>query len=229
MFISNTDKFLSFTEKIYNRFFPPTRPSRSEYNQPILSKEETNASIKEFLSSTKPRMLCRFGNVELSVLARYLKKGKYTVTNKISMTNNAGFFPPTTEMFNKFARLYIEDIQMADMIAVWFNHYENKIVNSYAPHAKLALLGDFSSPYFCNSPWSEALEGKKVLVIHPFEESILHQYHNNREKLFDNPKVLPKFELKTLKAIQSIGGEGHPDFQTWFEALKFMKNKENMF
>lgn len=36
--------------------------------------------------------------------------------------------------------------------------------------------------------------------------------------LFSNAKVLPKFDLITYKAVQSIGGS--TEFDNWFEALE---------
>jgi hypothetical protein len=33
---------------------------------------------------------------------------------------------------------------------------------------------------------------------------------------------LPEFELKTLKAVQTIAGEKDERFSTWFEALEYM-------
>lgn len=75
-------------------------------------------------------------------------------------------------------------------------------------------------------PWSFALKGKKVLVVHPFEESIRRQYEKNRthifERIFDAEDILPEFELLTLKAVQTLAGEHDDRFQTWFEALTWM-------
>ena len=33
---------------------------------------------------------------------------------------------------------------------------------------------------------------------------------------------MPEFELKTLKAVQTIAGEKDERFSTWFEALEYM-------
>lgn len=78
-------------------------------------------------------------------------------------------------------------------------------------------------------PWSARLKGKKVLVIHPFERSIRMQYEKNREKLFSNKPeqadILPEFELKTIKAVQTIAGERDDRFKDWFEALDWMKSE----
>ena len=42
--------------------------------------------------------------------------------------------------------------------------------------------------------------------------------------MFENKNVLPKFELKTLKSVQSLGGE-KTKYLTWFDALHSMEKK----
>ena len=81
---------------------------------------------------------------------------------------------------------------------------------------------DQSYYYFMHkNPWSTALAGKRVLVIHPFADTIREQY-KKREKLFEDSDILPEFELQTLKAVQTIVGTKDERFETWFEALKWM-------
>jgi hypothetical protein len=65
------------------------------------------------------------------------------------------------------------------------------------------------------------LEGKKVLVVHPFEETIRKQYERRR-LLFKNPSVLPDFDMKIVKAVQS-SADSPTEFATWFDALDHMK------
>jgi hypothetical protein len=80
-------------------------------------------------------------------------------------------------------------------------------------------------PYLQEFPWSIALKDKKVLVIHPFNETIESQYHLNRENLFKNPNVLPAFKsLQTIKAVQTIAGQ-KSEFKDWFAALDYMKGE----
>lgn len=69
----------------------------------------------------------------------------------------------------------------------------------------------------------QGTRGKKILVIHPFEESIKEQYSKNRKFLFDNKDILPDFELYTIKAVQGMGCE--TEFKDWFEALDYMYQK----
>jgi hypothetical protein len=75
-------------------------------------------------------------------------------------------------------------------------------------------------PYYHDDPWTTALAGRTELVIHPFERSIKLQWEK-RGVLFSNANVLPEFKLKTLKSVQSLGGEG-TGFESWFTALDWM-------
>lgn len=73
--------------------------------------------------------------------------------------------------------------------------------------------------------WGSALKGKRVLVIHPFAETIERQYLENRTKIWANPNILPEFtSLQTIKAVQSIAGN-NTDFTTWFDALEWMNHE----
>ena len=79
-------------------------------------------------------------------------------------------------------------------------------------------------PYYFDNPWTPALEGKKVLVIHPFEDTIRKQHTAGRyEHLFADSRLTPKYELQTLKAVQSIAGNKPEEFDDWFQALDWMK------
>ena len=87
-------------------------------------------------------------------------------------------------------------------------------------------------PFFAKHPWTRVLKGKKVLVIHPFAPLIEKQYLV-RNKLFSNPEMLPDFNLRTVQAVQSIGGEsnGYKDcsklFMLW--RYKWIKKTKEVF
>jgi hypothetical protein len=78
------------------------------------------------------------------------------------------------------------------------------------------------NPYFSKIPWTKALKGKKVLVVHPFANTIERQYQK-RQLLFKDD-LLPQFQLSTVKAVQSIAGI-QTEFADWFEALDYMKSE----
>ena len=78
-------------------------------------------------------------------------------------------------------------------------------------------------PFWAAQPWSRALKDKKVVVVHPFAESILKQY-KKRKLLFENDDILPDFDLRVVQAVQSINGQ-NTDYNNWFEALDYMETE----
>ena len=107
-------------------------------------------------------------------------------------------------------------------MGVWFNPKEDYICRHYCPNARFIQLRGIE-PYFWQSPWSAALKGKKVLVVHPFTESIKRQYSQARDHLYADPDILPEFELLTVKAVQSLGQRNVS--AVWFKALDSMKSQ----
>jgi hypothetical protein len=136
------------------------------------------------------------------------------------MSANAGFFPVDDQMLDRFAEFYLEQINNVDIMGVWFNYYEDVICNNYCQHAELVELSTLE-PFHFSSPWSGKLVGRKVLVVHPFDESIRRQHSENRSLLFDDPDVLPDFTLKTIKAVQSSANV-KVNYATWFDAYQHM-------
>lgn len=131
----------------------------------------------------------------------------------------SGFFPPTPENMQKFGDLMIKDIPMVDILGSWIP--QEKLFKEELKQV-ISVNLELLNPYWSNTPWTKALAGKKILVIHPFAETIKRQYAR-RKLLFKNPDILPPFELKTIKAVQSLGGTNQ--FKNWFDALQWMKNE----
>ena len=205
------------------------RIEKSNYgDRHIYLAEDGNDIILNELCKAKPSLICRFGSVELSALNYFLYNKeniiKYPEFIKIHMARNAGFFPATDYMLSRFSSELIEVIKNIDVIGVWFNEGEERVLDKYAPNAKLVSLLNIDPTLYSN-PWSRFLKNKRVLVIHPFAKSITAQY-NKRELLFKNSDILPEFQLITLQPIQSIAGcvERLP-FKNWFEALEHTKQE----
>ncbi|MEI6704000.1 MAG: DUF2085 domain-containing protein, partial [Deltaproteobacteria bacterium] len=197
----------------------------SEYSRRILFEQEGQNLVGELISRNEPLMISRIGSVELSCIRFYLEKRcrknvPYSKKIKSHMLNNAGFFPSDEDSLDTFSKLYLENLKHVDALGIWFNPYEDIICNSWCKDAELVEIGCLE-PYLFTNPWSAKLSGLKVLVVHPFDESIRKQYNGKRQLLFADPGVLPAFELKTIKAVQSIAGAVVP-FCTWFDAYQQM-------
>lgn len=203
-------------------------------------EQQASDEISKILLQDKPCMIARVGEIEMQCLtniyfinlekALFRKIVDYVSNKSISfwwddytiktMRNNAGFFPPTENNLQKFYNLMLESMINVDVLGSWLR--QEIVFKDYLKNAKNVRFKDLE-PYYHSKPWSKALEGKKVLVIHPFSESIDNQY-KNRRFLFENKDILPNFELKTLKAVQSIAGN-ETQYEDWFEALDSMKRQ----
>ncbi len=79
-------------------------------------------------------------------------------------------------------------------------------------------------PYYHAKPWSAALAGKRVLVVHPFRKTILAQY-GRRAQLFPGKNVLPEFaSLTVVQAVQGLGGQD-TGYASWFDAPAAMERE----
>ena len=198
-----------------------------------LSREETSEYIFKSLQKNDSLMISRFGYTELNTLFRYdnlIKMNKlekiyqwaetkaYPFSKNCRLNNIyklSGFFPVNEETLYLFRIEMMKAMQEIDLLGSWVegeNQYNTQLAN-----AKISNLIDIE-PYFASNPWSLGLEGKKILVIHPFSEDIENQYTKKREYLFKNLNVLPKFDLKTLKAPITYPG-GKVVSKNWFEIL----------
>lgn len=198
--------------------------------------EVASCIIYNKLLEDKPCMIARFGSTELVTMTNYLGV-KYPNKNLLKyikgeslpwwwneniveqMQRWSGFFPPTQAKIEQFCNQMLDDMKEVDVLGSWLQ--EEKIFENYLSSKKVEL--ELLNPYFSNTPWTKALTGKKILVVHPFSDEIKYQY-KRRELLFKNPDILPDFQLTTIKAIQSLGGRAE-GFESWFEALDWMKSE----
>ena len=226
---------LKALRKIYGKLF---KPESSTYDRGITDPDKASELIYNLLASGKPCMVARYGAFELASVVNCLgvKNAQHSCLKYISgkspqwwwnkrlmkfMQSNAGFFPSTEENLMRFGEMMVEDSKQLDILGSWLPDEETMITDFNLNLTKVTLLS--LEPYWSKNPWSRVLEGKKVLVIHPFASLIEQQYKEKRELLFDDKQVLPKFDLKTIKAVQSLGGDC--EYSDWFEALDSMKKQ----
>ncbi len=214
-------------------------PSMFGRNWKLFSnKRYANQIIYQKLKDENPCMIARFGSTEMLCLMNYLgvhnqNKSK-RITNFIKgrtppwwwekstilqMQNWSGFFPAEIDYIEKYCELMINDIPEVDILGSWLK--QEVFFQEKLKYAKRIVLEDLE-PFFAVNPWTKALTGKKILVVHPFAETIKAQY-KKRELLFVDD-LLPAFELKTIRAVQSVAG-CKTEFTDWFEALESMKTK----
>ena len=229
-----------FRERLYYRCF----------GKHIHNSGKGNEIIGELIRQQKPVAIGKIGSNELKAIliynnryrcnritvSRILRQSPELATKDIKWLpfyrgNHqfkycAGIFPDTPSVFERFSQIYIDSLQEMDLLAVWYNRGEARTIKDFAPSAQLMnTLKPLEQPYFNHHPWTQHLKNKKVLVVHPFTDTIKYQYHR-RHLVWSNfdQEVLPEFELKTLRVPQNAAVET-PWFKDWFETLNYLKHE----
>lgn len=231
----NTIIFLKGLRKLYQKIFPENqRRSVSDYEK---NPDKCSDIIYNALNKDAAVLIARFGSTELGCMVNFLgvKSNnqnylKYITGNTlqwwwnpkvlVNMKEQSGFFSPTIPQIEQFCTLMIQEIPKVDVLGSWLEN-EKYFDDKLSGTQKIWL--DFITPFFSENPWTRILENKKVLVVHPFANTIKSQYLK-REFLFANKLILPMFHLQTVKAVQSSVNE-IVTYTDWFEAFDYMKNE----
>lgn len=216
---------------VYNKFmqkfhlFEKATSTMGRYGGKLfLYEQECNDKIIDLLQKDAPFMVARYGANELAIMRQAEEKQLGIRKNILpslldQFCNNAGFFPMSEEYAMYFFELMKESTVSVDMLGIWYNPMENYFIKAYGKDMLVAPLTGLE-PWYHVNPWSKALEGKKVLIIHPFAETIRKQYENRDKIWHDN--LLPEMSLYTLKAVQTIAGEKDDRVRDWFQAVEYM-------
>ena len=197
------------------------------YGNKIYSIEDGERLIHDIVQLGKPCMIGRIGSTEMQTInaVTSVECGLRKELDSIyvdTVYNNAGFFPKSNDAISDFVELYRKSCTNVDVAALLMNRDEDYFFHRYGNKIEYVVLNALE-PYYSSNPWTSALHGKRVLIIHPFTKTIISQY-NKRTKLFENQNILPEFDLLTIKAVQSIG-DNTQGFKSWFEALEYMKKE----
>lgn len=190
---------------------------------PMLMPNQSNEKIAEIIRRGEAALIGRMGWVEGYCTGKFLVDGKLSEKEKANLQLNAGVFSTAPNDLKNFFDVYLDGIANADILGLIDAPFHGWLMKSYAKRATLVELPSLE-PYFFDHPWSWHLQGKTVLVVHPFAASIEKQYSTVRERIFKNPKVLPEFRLKLINAPQTISSN-KTEYSSWFEAFACLEKK----
>lgn len=193
---------------------------------PVLPAREGNDLIARALAGRRPAAFGKIGDRECCALAAHLglrQFYKYTWSApayaEADLHRQAGVFPPTAAAVRAFAALYLDRLGAFDGLAVWHSIGESRILARHAPQAVRFAI-ETLEPYFHAEPWSAHLAGRRVLVVHPFADTIRTQYARRTELWPDHPGVLPEFELEVLRSPYGFAATAFPDWSAMLRALE---------
>lgn len=222
-------------EKPYtNKYFDFVDQKANDYIAKCIRTNQKGLMISKFGTIELDNLICFEANQRRitfkdSILAL---RGRYSIHMEeafAKLCNNAGFFPSDPSLLQRYDTLVRQDMREIDILGSYLKA-ETFIEKGLSKKCVKVNLDGYYAPFLWEKPWTSELKNKKVLVVHPFVESIRKQY-DRREFLFQDPEVLPQFsELYLVKAIQSIANNGkNLPYKDWFEALDFMKEQMDQY
>lgn len=208
-----------------------------------IDKESADYTISALISGNKPGLVGRLGGTEARFLGQFLKINKYvrlglplSVARKLfprwrrrssDIHLLSGFYFDSWNDIKEFSKLYLRSLSNTDILGAWgvaFTWIESR---GYKGNASKVIPVGFTAPWVegytpNTTPWSAALEGKKVLVVSGFAESITAQ-HKRIKSVFYGIDY-PNFNLATVKA-PLVSGVRDSSGKSWFELLEQMEKQ----
>ena len=193
-------------------------------------RTDANVWLGEKILSGEAFCAARFGADELEIIQQWRRKKSrsplgrlieafgsgdpfYRVFRSRARIKKRGLKPLTATNHKRFYDLMLDSMKQIDLLGswvpgeAWFSPELGHVVTS--PRKSF-------EPYRHEKPWTQSLRGKRVLVVHPFDESIREQYERNRGRLFHSKHVLPDFDLQTTVPPRAHFGEIR-NAEHWFE------------
>lgn len=203
-----------------------SRALRFDYGGRLCDLHSGNEVIRQCLATGNPALVARIGATEQWAIRRYHRSfglgAQYPKGLCAALATNAGFFPAVPAAIDAMSELYCDAVSDAAVFAPWFNRGERRIINGIVPRtAKLVPLWSLT-PMREPTPWTAALKGRHVLIIHPFERSIVSQLTRLDDAL---PGFWPECTIEVQRSVQSIGGVPDGPWASWFEALQYMTSR----
>ncbi len=191
-----------------------------------LEAKEAQQYLFNKITNGEPFAATRLGKTESIIVGEYMKNEKYDDETLKWLYSTSGFFSENEineRDVDRYAEATINAVRETDMHMVVFK--ENiEVVNAYMS-AQAAVCRWYGGGIYDGTEsdvvWTDALKGKKILVISPYARTVETQYEK-REKIYCDRHRLPEFELITYQMISTQMGE-HCGFRDFFDAYEKVK------
>ena len=125
-----------------------------------------------FSGRRRPFLVARLSlGAELSVAAEYASGLREGFTARQLLASHAGVHGPDEEA-SVFAREYASALNASAVVAGFGGEAEARVARALAPSAAFEEHRAVEPFYFGTDAWTAALRGRRVLIVHPFAETI---------------------------------------------------------
>lgn len=191
----------------------------------MISLEESNNKIINLIKSDTPFLITKLGyNTEGYLVHNYIKN-KIIDGNYVSdLSRNTGIYNLSSDNIKEYCNMYNDSIVNTDLFGT-YKLLLNDIQNYFITENNLISIdSNILEPYYCNInnivPWTHYLVNKKVLIIHPFIDSIKIQLSNNFTFFKEQPIFMEEQQFEFYKTYQTNGGNFI--HSNWKETLEIM-------
>ena len=171
-----------------------------------------------FNGRRRPFLVARLSlGAELSVAAEYADGRREDFAARPLLASHAGVHGPDEEA-SVFADEYASALNASAVVAGFGGEAEARVARTLAPRAAFVEHRAVEPFYFEGDAWTAALRWRRVLIVHPFADTIRDQYSKHaRGDLLWPETVLPRdLDLVVVKAPSSLGRDANG---TWSQAL----------
>lgn len=188
-----------------------------------------NNLIASAIEAGSPFLVGRPGGTEGRLVEEFVKKRwgrsplwnsrKYSAWARRRGPEWSGIVGDGANDFDVFATVYLRSILASDALFVSafapsLHPWARVLSLGGMPIGDLAHLNPFKALKSGLEPWTRKLEGKRVLIVHPFEGSIRQQFAR-KDHVTGVSQILPDFHLDVLKPPVTFAGEN--ESAQWFE------------
>jgi hypothetical protein len=174
-----------------------------------------------------PILISRFGTTESEFCLQYRSFSTDGFEESVGIDNLwklSGVYPKTILQSSDFFSIYTNSAKQIDLCGVrrTFDEYsywrsESQMLTNFAAQSNVMDIEGFDA-VFLENPWTHALVGKRVLIIHPFADTIESQLKILRAKPLQ-ANWLPDFDSIVLKAPQTLSAQSVSNKDNWTNRL----------
>lgn len=187
-----------------------------------------NRILKELINREEPFLISRLG-IGAEPIVSYLVSQNRPIpplwVNRLR--NPEGIYNLNTQNARRYSNEYFEAVKNSTYLAAWdkcdITPIQDALIHQFSLDTMCTrILEPFYVSLQNNTPWSQSLKGKKVLIVNPFVKSMKSQWESNFT-LFDDPALQlfsKEQEFVWYKPYQCL--QDNPPHSSWEETLDSM-------